>query len=471
MDQSQGYKTIPVSTLVHSIANLLKTRSRMESFLISGELSNVRYVNGHCYFNLKDDQAQIACSLWRSNAHKAGFVLEDGMAVLCHGQVEIYEKRGSLQFNVDTISMAGLGALYLQLQQTKERLEKEGYFASDHKKAKPEIIAKLGIVTGRSTAALQDMLKTLQSRWPMMEVHLFNAPVQGNEAPPKIVQALKKADQAGMDAVILARGGGSFEDLFCFNDESIVKTIYDMNTYVVTGIGHEVDYTLADFAADHRSLTPTGAAQWVSPDQNEQKNQIAMASRQMKQKMQSLFQSYAARLLYLQEASPLANPNAYVQSRQSQLSLAKGRLENWGTLSYHTLQAALKEQVGLLSQGMNRYERARSEQLLALQADLMHNPLPARFRQESSHLKNEKAQLVLFVRHHIASARMTLTSISGMLEALSWQKTLERGFSVVLCDGRPVRSSDQLAAGQSVRLQFAHGSAAAHIDEIEKPVQ
>lgn len=273
---------IKVSVLVNKVNAFLSSHVKLDQALVSGELSNVKYINGHCYFDLKDDQGQLSCTLWKSNAAKLGFTLEDGMAVLVHGKLAVYEKRGQLQLSVDYVQRDGIGALAIELEKRRQYFEKLGYFNPAIKKPRPQEINRIGVVTGRTTAALQDVLKTVRNRWPMLRVHLFEAPVQGVDAPAKIVKALQQADQAGMDAILLVRGGGSFEDRFCFNDPAIVEALHVMKTYTVTGIGHEVDSSLADFTADHYAFTPTAAAQWVTPDQYEVRQTLQSFEQQLK---------------------------------------------------------------------------------------------------------------------------------------------------------------------------------------------
>ena len=180
---------IKVSVLVNKVNAFLSSHVKLDQALVSGELSNVKYINGHCYFDLKDDQGQLSCTLWKSNAAKLGFTLEDGMAVLVHGKLAVYEKRGQLQLSVDYVQRDGIGALAIELEKRRQYFEKLGYFNPAIKKPHPQEINRIGVVTGRTTAALQDVLKTVRNHWPMLRVHLFEAPVQGVDAPAEILQS------------------------------------------------------------------------------------------------------------------------------------------------------------------------------------------------------------------------------------------------------------------------------------------
>lgn len=462
-------KTIPVSTLVASLARLIESRSRMDAFLISGEISNVRCVRGNYYFILKDEQAQMDCILWKSVAAALDFEIADGLAVLAHGSVRLWQQRGALQFYVSELYLSGQGMLYIQLEQLKARLEKEGLFSPARKKPRPAVIGSIGIVTGKSTAALQDMLKTIHNRWPMLQVHLFAASVQGKDAPPAICKALREADAAGLDAVVLARGGGSFEDLFCFNDESIARTLAAMKTYTVTGIGHEIDYSIADFVADHRSVTPTAAAQWVTFDQNEVFARLRQIEATMNTSIQTIFNTTASRLVSLQTASPLADPQGYLKTRQDRLTIATAALKDGFSQIHRQSSVRLSSLDGALNAAISRYQQSVSSRLSTLSQAMLLNSPKASAARCRARLDSLQQAMNTQIRFRLDTQKARLEHCTSLINALSWQQTLDRGFSIVLADGHPVRSSDMLKAGQSIALFFARGEAKARITSIALP--
>jgi exodeoxyribonuclease VII large subunit len=233
---------------------------------VQGEISNLsRPASGHVYFTLKDQTASLRCVIWRTAAVRLLVNLRNGQAVEAHGAVSLYERDGLYQLYIDTLRLAGEGWLYQEYLRLKARLEAEGLFDEARKRPVPEFPQRIGIVTSATGAALQDVLNTLAGRYRLAEVLLASAPVQGDDAPPKIVAALTRLETARPDVILLVRGGGSLEDLWAFNDESVVRAVAACTIPVVTGIGHETDFTLADFAADLRAPTPTGAAVLATP--------------------------------------------------------------------------------------------------------------------------------------------------------------------------------------------------------------
>lgn len=257
-----------VSELTRYLRELLESDEVLQDVWVQGEISNLsRPSSGHMYFTLKDGAASLRCVVWKSTAIRLRIGLQNGLAVEAHGGVRIYERDGQYQLYIDSIRPAGEGLLFQEFMRLKNRLEAEGLFDPERKQPIPERPARIGVVTSPTGAALQDMLNTLQARYPLAEVILAPCAVQGDAAPREIASALNCLRQSGEpDVIIVARGGGSLEDLWAFNDELVVRTIAHSPIPVITGIGHETDFTLADFAADLRAPTPTGAAVLATPD-------------------------------------------------------------------------------------------------------------------------------------------------------------------------------------------------------------
>ena len=260
--------TYTVYELTATIRDLFELDPRLQDVWVEGEISNFkRAASGHLYFTLKDDKSELACVMWRSQAAFLPFEPQHGDAVLAHGRVTVYEARGQYQLYCDAIQPAGVGELNRQFELLKARLEAEGLFAPELKRPIPAFPRRIGIVTSPTTAAFQDIQNVLRRRFPMVEVVLSPTPVQGKDAPPQIVEALQRLNAYGqVDVILLARGGGSLEDLWCFNDEAVVRAVVASEIPIVTGVGHEIDFTLVDFAADERAPTPSAAAELVTPD-------------------------------------------------------------------------------------------------------------------------------------------------------------------------------------------------------------
>jgi exodeoxyribonuclease VII large subunit len=256
-----------VTDLTRHLRQLLESDADLQGIWVQGEISNFsRPSSGHIYFTLKDSGASLRCVIWRNDAARLRVTLQDGMAVEAHGSLSVYETGGQYQLYADTLRPLGEGALYQEFLRLKALLEAEGLFDPDRKRPVPAFSRRIGIVTSPTGAALRDMLNTLRRRLPLVEVILAPAPVQGEEAPAALVEALRTLNRvAAPDVILLARGGGSIEDLWAFNDERLVRAVVDSAAPVITGVGHETDFTLADFASDLRAPTPTAAAELATP--------------------------------------------------------------------------------------------------------------------------------------------------------------------------------------------------------------
>ncbi len=251
-----------VSRLTFYIRKLLEENEVLQDVWVQGEISNLsRPASGHVYFTLKDSSAALKCVMWKTSAARLGLALQDGMAVEVHGRIGIYEVSGQYQLYADQIRPMGEGALYQEFLRLKAMLEAEGLFAPERKRPIPMFPQTIGIITSGTGAALRDMLNTLRRRLPLVQVLLAPSPVQGVEAPPALVKAIQSLNRLAPDVILLARGGGSIEDLWAFNDERVVRAVAASSVPVICGVGHETDFTLCDFAADVRAPTPTAAAE------------------------------------------------------------------------------------------------------------------------------------------------------------------------------------------------------------------
>ena len=258
--------TWTVSRLTQHIRTLLETDVALQDVWVRGEISNLgRPASGHIYFTLKDAGASLRGVMWKGDARRLTLPLQDGMEIEAHGRIGVYEPQGQYQFYADIIRPVGEGVLYQEFLRLKAMLEAEGLFDAERKRPIPELPRRIGIVTSATGAALRDMLNTLRRRLPLVEVILAPSPVQGDEAPPGIVSALEALNRLELDVILLARGGGSIEDLWAFNDERVVRAVADSGIPIISGVGHETDFTLCDFAADLRAPTPTAAAELATP--------------------------------------------------------------------------------------------------------------------------------------------------------------------------------------------------------------
>lgn len=284
---------LTVDGLNEQIKNLLEA-TFIRTF-VEGELSRVTYHNsGHIYFTLKDANSSISCVMFKGNAARLKFRLEEGLKVIVEGAVTVYKPRGSYQLNCVSIEPSGHGALALAFEQLKAKLSSQGYFAPEHKKEIPKYIMNLALITSETGAALQDMLRVATVRWPLLKISLYDVLVQGESAAASIARAIKQADGGGHDAIVVGRGGGSMEDLWAFNEELVANAIYHCQTPIISAVGHEIDWVISDYVADLRAPTPSAAMEMILPDRNE----ILM---NMDAIMQQLTRTQAQRLQRAQE--------------------------------------------------------------------------------------------------------------------------------------------------------------------------
>lgn len=260
-------KYLTITALTKYLKYKFDSDDNLRQIFLKGEISNLKFhTTGHLYFSLKDETSKINAIMFNTSARRLVFKPTDGMNVLVTGRISVYEATGNYQIYVDDMVEDGVGNLYVAFEQLKERLSKEGLFDEIHKKKLPKIPSKIGIITASTGAAIRDILSTIKRRFPLCETYLYPALVQGKDAAPDIVNKIKRADVAGLDLIILGRGGGSIEDLWAFNEEIVARAIFAAETPIISAVGHEVDFTIADFVADLRAPTPTGAAEMAVPN-------------------------------------------------------------------------------------------------------------------------------------------------------------------------------------------------------------
>ena len=258
---------ITVTQLTKYIKYKIDNDQNLNKIYLKGEISNFKaHTRGHFYFTIKDENTRINAVMFSTYTKNVKFDIQDGMKVLVTGKVSVYEATGGYQIYVDSITEDGLGNLYIAFEQLKKKLEQEGLFKEEHKKKIPRIPSRIGIITAPTGAAIKDILSTLKRRWPLCETILFPSLVQGAEAATDIVRNIELSKNYDLDVLIVGRGGGSIEDLWCFNEEIVARAIYDLDTPVISAVGHEIDFTISDFVADLRAPTPTGAAEMAVPD-------------------------------------------------------------------------------------------------------------------------------------------------------------------------------------------------------------
>ena len=318
-----------VSEANNFIKALLDRVPQLQEIFVRGEISNYKlYPSGHHYFTLKDAEGAMRCVLFKGNALRLRFRPENGMKVIAFGRISVFPRDGVYQLYVSELSPEGAGDLHVAFEQLKAQLEREGLFDPAHKKPLPKYPKTIAIITSPAGAAVHDMLRILRARWPLTEVKLLGVRVQGTEAPPEIVGALRYANRYKVaDLIITGRGGGSIEDLWAFNDERVARAIYDSEIPVISAVGHEPDVTIADYVADLRAATPSNAAELAVPDRQELQKKLQMMQASMQQSVQKSVKLGRQRLSALAEKRVLQSPLNYLEDRRVLLDFLSTRLQ------------------------------------------------------------------------------------------------------------------------------------------------
>lgn len=436
-------KVVPVSRLVRYIKDRLEEDPVLDGVMIEGEISNLRIPNsGHWYFSLKDEKASLSCCMFRYQNAKVSFKPKNGDKVILTGDVSVYESMGSMQMVVGNMQPSGIGDLYLKLEALKKKLNEEGLFSIDHKKQLKEYPMSIALVTGSNTAAREDMLITLQNRWPIAKVYEYPTPVQGNEAIPKIIFSLQQADKGNHDVIILARGGGSLEDLWCFNDESLCRCIFDLHTPIVTGVGHETDTTLVDYVSDVRANTPTGAIEASTPDIYEVQALLDGYEIRLHNILTKSLQEYTVRLQYLSE-------KLY-------------RYEDTMKLTRHNFNILFQQFNKLLySYSSNTKEQLKDiENTLTL---LTHKQI----NQQKLKLTNIQNTLLTSIQNKTNTSKKDVEKMISLLDAYSPLKVLSRGYSVTYHNEKVIKSINEVNQEDKINILLSDGSLIAKVEEKE----
>ncbi|PRH81618.1 exodeoxyribonuclease VII large subunit [Arenimonas caeni] len=405
---------------------------------VEGEISNFsRPASGHCYFTLKDERAQVRCALFRQSAQRLRFAPRDGMQVLARGRLTLYEARGDYQLVLEHLEEAGEGALRRAFEELKARLAAEGLFDTARKRPLPAFPRRLGVITSPRGAAVRDVLSVLGRRFPLLETEVLPVPVQGDGAAAQILDMLRRAGASGRyDLLLLTRGGGSLEDLWAFNDEALARAIASAPVPVVAAIGHEVDVSLADFAADLRAPTPSAAAELIVPDAGELAARLRSERRRLDALQARLATARAQRLDQAFLKLQALRPQLRLERGRNRLATLRGRLDQaWRTPGARRAER-LSKLLRRLDQSHPRQRLEAHAHRLALLARSLHAVLPRRLEQQQLHLRG----------------------LARALAGVSPLATLGRGYAIVQqADGKVLRRAVDARPGESLRARLAEG--------------
>jgi exodeoxyribonuclease VII large subunit len=411
---------------------------------VEGELSNLSQpASGHWYFTLKDRDAQLRCAMFRLKNSLLGFTPRAGTQVLVRGRLSVYEARGEYQLIVEHMEEAGIGALRRQFERLKAQLAAEGLFAPERKRALPRFPQRIGVITSPSGAALRDILHILARRYPPAQVLIYPAAVQGAAAVPALVAALQVASaRAECDVLILARGGGSLEDLWAYNDERVARAIHACRVPVVSGVGHEIDFTIADFVADVRAPTPSGAAELVVPDGRAWLEAVTRTAQRLLAAMRRELRAGGARLEAVGRRLQLAHPGVRLQQQMQ-------RLDDLG------------QRLGGAARGGLHHERHRLAELI--ERLVRHSPDHVVHEYRARH-QGINARLEHAARECVSRALQRLALAQRGLNGVSPLATLTRGFAIVTrADGGLLVDAAAVATGETIEARLARGTLSARV--------
>jgi len=413
------------------------------SVWVEGEISNLaRPASGHMYFTLKDSGAQVRCALFRQSATRVRQALRDGLAVRVRGKVSLFEGRGDYQLILDTVEPAGDGALRLAFEALKEKLGAEGLFSAERKKPLPAHPQRIGVITSPSGAVIRDIISVFGRRAPQVELNLIPTAVQGREAIAQIVRAIRLADGLGFDALILARGGGSLEDLWCFNEEAVARAVAACVTPIVSAVGHETDVSISDFVADVRAPTPSAAAELLAPDSSGIRQRLEGLQRRLLLRMQNRLSHDRLRLDSLTRR--LRHPGERLRQQAQRLDDLDMRLRRAFLLSLNQR----RERLARAETRLAAQHPGRNLKLLAQRLDSLAERLPRAMR-----------ELLKDRRQRFQAHLQTLQVVSPLA-------TLARGYSILLDDqGQAIRSAEQTRNGQRLTARLAQGELLVRVED------
>lgn len=415
---------------------------------VEGEISNLsRPSSGHIYFSLKDQKAQIRCAMFRNRNMRLSITPENGMKVLVRGRVGLYEPRGDYQLIAEHMEDAGIGLLQKQFEELKKKLSAAGLFDDEHKKECPEFPKHIGVITSPTGAAIRDILHVLERRSPQTPVLIYPVAVQGDKAKIQIETAIRKADLDNKcDVIILARGGGSIEDLWSFNEENVAKAIYQANTPIICGVGHEIDFTIADFVADIRAPTPSAAAELATQDKEQLLTSLLQTELWFQQKMQQLMHQNQQQLDW-----KIARLNA--QKPANKIQQQAQRLDE--------LSIRLKQQINFILEN-------RKSHFKQLQTQLDNHQPSRKIKEKQQRLTNQNARMQQAILHQIERQKSRFHVTMAKLDSISPLKTLERGYSITKDkqSGILVSSVDQIKIEQEILVQLKNGNINAVVKEL-----
>lgn len=446
----QAEKVLSVKDLTRYIKMKLEGDTVLQDVSVRGELSNfTHHSSGHMYFTLKDADSRVKCIMFASNNQRLRFLPRDGAKVVARGNISVFERDGQYQMYVTFMQQDGIGSLYLAFEQLKKKLGDEGLFAAERKRAIPKFPRAVGVITSPTGAAVRDIVTTLGRRYPAARVLLYPVLVQGAQAAPSVARAIEAMNRHGeADVLIVGRGGGSLEELWAFNEEIVARCIYHSAIPVISAVGHETDFTIADFVADLRAATPTAAAELAVPHQLELKQHAAHLSQRLVQGLTAQVSVSKEQLNRLRRSPALAQPQRLIQEPAQRLDRLREKLS-----------FRLRHKLSASREAAMRLERKLSA----------HNP-QQQLGFAAQRVENARRRLLAATQATFKENRHRYTMQLRQLDALSPLKVMQRGYSLVYDEReeRIVKSIDQVQPGDMIRVRLTDGRLDCHVWGMEE---
>ncbi|QQK75925.1 exodeoxyribonuclease VII large subunit [Salicibibacter cibarius] len=442
MNPEQRY--LSVTQLTRQIKGLIDKSPLLNDVFLRGEISNFKHHSrGHMYFTIKDEKARVSAVMFAGNNRALRFRPESGMKVLVRGNVSVYEPYGQYQLYVRMMEPDGIGQLYLAYEQLKKKLDSEGLFHASRKRPLPNFPDHIGVITSKTGAVIRDIYTTVKRRYPQASISLYPVAVQGPEAAPGIVRALKQANEDGNDVLIAGRGGGSIEDLWAFNDEQVVRTAAALSTPLISAVGHETDVTLMDFVADIRAATPTAAAEIAVPSLIEWQQKIATQKTRLQQIMQQIINARKEKLAYMKNAYAFRYPEQLLKQKEQELDRNLDQL-------HRAMQTRMQMQRQQVNEQRRRIASLKPTHLL---------------EQKRKLLETDTKQLEGNFQRLLADKANRYERLLEKLTLLNPMETLKRGYTVAYRDEQLVKTVEAVDLEDELRLYFQDGYVKAEVTE------
>lgn len=429
-------KYYTITALNKAIKNMFEEKRELNNIHLKGEISNFKHhTRGHFYFTLKDENSQLSAIMFASSAKNIDFIPTDGMKVLVTGKVSVYEVGGTYQIYVTEMSQDGLGNLYLEFEKLKKKLEKEGLFKKEFKKEIPKYPQKIGIITASTGAAIKDILSTIKRRFPIVETILFPTLVQGVDAKDNIVKNIQVANTYDLDVIILGRGGGSIEDLWAFNEEVVARAIFNSKIPIISGVGHEIDFTISDFVADLRAPTPTGAAEMAVPNIFDVQLMLDQYNIRIQKAINKKIDLLEEKLNSLKNSYVLKNPMSLYE-----------KLEQSFDNIYERLIISVKNNLNIKKEKLNVLKNSfifKNPKILYIDKAYNYNDLVNKLK--------------INIKAIVENKKNNYVNLLSKLEVLNPITTIKRGYSVTRSNGKIITNISNIKIGDLLETSLANG--------------